>query len=135
MHQLVYISTARVLPTKSEIDDILALSRHNNAQVGVTGLLVCGGMRFLQALEGPTPAVLTTFERIARDPRHFACVVLTSRSVDKLSFGEWAMAYEVTGAVPDGSIMETVNRLTYNLSDPGLKAEFRTFAELHARAA
>ena len=135
MHQLVYISTARKPMNEGEMQAVLAVSRANNARSGVTGLLVSGGTRFLQALEGPTPNVFATYERIQRDPRHFACVVLASRSVDARSFGEWSMAYENGRCTVGPSILDTVLQLTESMSDMGLQAEFRTFAELHAKAA
>lgn len=135
MHQLVYISTARARPSNAELDDILTVSRRNNAANGVSGLLVSGGIRFLQALEGPTPAVFATYERICTDPRHFAFVLLKSGSISERAFGNWSMAHEMAGTVRQTSIVEAVSDLTKNLADAGLKAEFQAFAEIHARAA
>lgn len=114
---------------------MLAVSRRNNERIGVTDLLVSGGGRFLQVLEGPVSNVLATFDRIRADPRHFACLVLSSRSVDQRSFGEWSMAYEATLDSSSTSIVEAVAQMTDQLADEGLKAEFRTFAEMHSRAA
>jgi hypothetical protein len=68
MLQLVYISTSREPITDRLLDDILSTSRRNNDRAGVSGLLVAGGRRFLQALEGPAAAVLATYARIAADP-------------------------------------------------------------------
>ena len=135
MHQLVYISTARSLPSQDQLDHILCSSRANNIRAGLTGLLVSGGGRFLQALEGPTAEVLATFDRIKRDPRHFACVLLSSRSVDRRSFGNWAMAHQSGKSEGEAAILDAVFALTENMADEGLKAEFRTFAELHTKAA
>lgn len=135
MHQLVYISTARVIPTQADLDDILTVSRRNNAASGVTGLLVTGGNRFLQVLEGGVAEVSATYQRICADPRHFGCVVLASRSTDHRNFGNWAMAHEIGRPVSRQSIVEAVKLLTEDMSDLGLQAEFRGFAELHARAA
>ena len=135
MHQLCYISTARVTPTSADLDDILTVSRRNNSASGVTGLLVTGGNRFLQVLEGGVAEVTATYGRICADPRHFGCVVLASRSTDHCSFGEWAMAHEIGRAVGRESIVEAVRLLTEDMSDLGLQAEFRGFAEFHARAA
>ncbi|MFN3946043.1 MAG: BLUF domain-containing protein [Allosphingosinicella sp.] len=136
MLQLVYISTARERPTDAMLQDILAVSRRNNQKVGVTGLLVAGGRRFLQALEGPSTAVSATFDRIRADPRHYAPVVLSCRSVAGRSFGEWAMGYEQGGQPIDGAdLRQIVAELTSPIFDKGLHAEFNGFAELHARAA
>jgi hypothetical protein len=135
MHQLVYISTARPLPSQAQLDMILRTSRTNNDRASVTGLLVSGGGRFLQALEGPTSGVLATFERIKRDSRHIACVVLSSRSVDRRSFGNWAMAHQFGSSEGHSAIVDAVTAMTDNMPDQGLKAEFRTFAELHSKVA
>lgn len=132
MLQIVYISTTRKVLSGGELDDILDISRRNNDAAGVTGLLVAGGSRFLQALEGPTQAVLTTFNRICRDPRHFAVVELANRLVDARAFGDWSMAYQAGGDVATGaSLAEAVERLTAPLEQANLRAEFRGFATLH----
>lgn len=135
MHQLVYISTARETISREMIRDILRVSQANNARVGVTGLLVAGANRFLQVLEGPSREVSATYERIRGDERHFACVLLTSRSVAARAFGEWSMGFQQGGRASDRSLREVVYTLTETLEDKGLQAEFRSFAELHDRAA
>lgn len=135
MHQLVYISTSREEITAETLQDILTVSRINNERAGVTGLLVSGGTRFLQVLEGPAEAVSATFERIAQDKRHFACVVLASKSVSERAFGDWSMAFKQGSRASDGSLREIIHGITEDLGDPGLQAEFRSFAELHSRAA
>ena len=82
MLTLVYISTARGEITPAMCEDILLASRRNNPANDITGLLVAGKKRFLQALEGPADQVRTTYARIAADPRHFACVALGERTSD-----------------------------------------------------
>jgi hypothetical protein len=134
--QLVYISTARQQPTPEELDQILAVSRRNNERAGVTGLLLAGGRRFLQALEGPETAVLATYARISADPRHFAVVQLSCRQLDERQFGTWAMAFEQGGATnPRADLKRTIETLIAPLTDRNLRAQFTGFAEIHARAA
>lgn len=136
MLQLVYISTSRHQPTPEELDEILRVSRRNNAAVNVTGLLLAGGRRFLQALEGPETAVTSTYARIAADTRHFAIVQLSRRIVAERQFGSWAMAYEPGGrATAQIDLARSVEALIAPLTDPNLRAQFAGFAELHARAA
>ena len=63
MLQLVYISTSRApLISDDLLNSVLTVSRRNNAAAGISGLLVAGGRRFLQALEGPRDAVEATDE-------------------------------------------------------------------------
>jgi hypothetical protein len=135
VHQLVYISTARHEIFPDVLREILAVSRTNNARVGVTGLLVAGGNRFLQVLEGPLEAVREIYKRIQQDQRHFALVVLTSRSVSARAFGDWSMAFKQGARASDGSLKDIVFGITENLSDPDLRADFRGFADLHSQAA
>jgi hypothetical protein len=135
--QLVYISTSRQPLDAQALDEILAVSRRNNAAAGVTGLLLSGGRRFLQALEGPEGPVRATFNRIARDPRHFAIIVeLNNREITNRQFGDWAMAYNAGGeAGEDTDLREVVRKLIGPLADRDLRAQFTGFAEIHARAA
>jgi hypothetical protein len=134
--QLVYISTSRQPLDAQALDEILAVSRRNNAAAGVTGLLLSGGRRFLQALEGPEGPVRATFNRIARDPRHFAIVELNNREIANRQFGDWAMAYNAGGeAGEDTDLREVVRKLIGPLADRDLRAQFTGFAEIHARAA
>ena len=128
MNRLLYISTARQAFTDAELTQLLAISRVNNQAVGVTGLLVAGGRRFLQVLEGEDAAVAATFARIRRDPRHFATVVLSDQTVDTRAFGGWAMAYEQGGAAADrGDVRAQVAALVGPIADPNLRAYFEGF--------
>lgn len=135
MFQLVYISTARAPIEPALLDSVLAASRANNAKAGVTGLLVAGTRRFLQALEGPEQAVLDIYSRIKKDPRHHALVLLTGRGVEQRAFGDWSMACERVVEEGDGeTLAETVRRLTDGLADRSLRAQFVGFAELQEQA-
>lgn len=136
MFQLVYISSARQRIAPEMRDQILLASRRNNARNGVSGLLVAGQRRFLQALEGPEQAVLDTYARIRSDPRHHALVLLTGRSVETRAFGDWSMAFEQGGDAADQpDLRATVDALTASLADKSLRAHFLGFAELQGRAA
>lgn len=136
MLQLAYISTAKTLVGQALLDDILDVSRRNNLRCGVTGLLVSGGRRFLQVLEGPDQAVLATYARIQGDPRHRAFVLLTCQQVAERAFGDWSMAHRAGGAhVPDDALQGAVEALTASIADPNLRAQFSGFARLHGQAA
>ncbi|MBV9881912.1 MAG: BLUF domain-containing protein [Sphingomonadaceae bacterium] len=136
MFQLVYISTARQPIVPEMVEQILAASRRNNARNGISGLLVAGRRRFLQALEGPEQAVLDAYAEIKRDPRHHALVLLTGRSVETRAFGDWSMAFEAADeGRPQPGLAATVDALTASLADKSLRAHFLGFAELQSRAA
>ena len=136
MLQLAYISTARTEIDQPLLDDVLAASRRNNQKVGVTGLLVAGGKRFLQVLEGPEAAVLSTYARIQGDDRHRGFVLLSCAKVERPSFGSWSMAYQAGGSAGAGeSLDDVVGALTMGITDRNLRAQFDGFAKLHSRAA
>ncbi|MEG3165939.1 BLUF domain-containing protein [Sphingomonas sp. PB2P19] len=132
MQRLLYISTARKPLPPVDIEEILRISRRNNARGDITGLLVVGGRRFLQALEGPADAVEQTYRRICADPRHFAVVMLSQRATDRRMFDGWAMGYRA-GPDPSGTALpDIVRSLTATIDDPNLRANFTGFADLHA---
>ena len=133
MQRLLYISTARGGVTQPLIDDILRASRRNNAAAAVTGLLIAGGNRFLQVLEGGDLAVSQTFERIQRDPRHFAMVQLSKQAITERSFGNWSMGFARGGGAGTGpaSTAATIAALIAPIEDPTLRGYFTGFAELH----
>ena len=59
-----------VLP--SEIGRIVRISRANNAEQALSGVLMFDGERFCQYLEGPEAAVRKIIATSAADPRHTA---------------------------------------------------------------
>jgi hypothetical protein len=80
--------------------------------------------------------VLDTYARIKADPRHFALVLISCRSVEEPAFGDWSMAHQNGGTAGEGAgLTETVERLTSSLADSNMRAQFTGFAELHANAA
>lgn len=135
MQRLIYISTSRGVITAPELTGILAVSRRNNARVGVTGLLVAGRRRFLQALEGPADAVETTFRRIGADPRHFAVVTLRRDQVRTRTFPDWTMGFQQASAVGEAaSLRAIVEALVAEVENPSIRAYFTGFADVNAAA-
>ena len=133
MHRLLYISTARTILSPEELRQILLVSRRNNGAAGVTGLLVVGGKRFLQALEGPEEAVRATFARIERDPRHFAIVKLADQPTDTLSFQRWSMGFEEGGSGGSSTnLTDQIANIVAPIADASLRAYFTGFARSHS---
>jgi len=129
MLQLVYISS---VTRDADLASILAVSRINNRRDGITGLLYSDGVRFLQALEGPTLAVETAYARISRDPRHNALVILSRREVTAREFGEWAMAERRVGEEAD-HFCARVDRLLGG-TGRNVRATFDSFIKLRCAA-
>jgi hypothetical protein len=133
--RLIYISTTRTAMDEDMMAAILATSRRNNQAVDVTGLLLVGGRRFLQVLEGPDDAVTRTYERICHDSRHYAAVVLSRREIERRSFAGWSMGYQRAGSIHGSSdIADDVAALIVPIGDPVTQAYFAEFARKHAAA-
>ncbi|WP_375396214.1 BLUF domain-containing protein [uncultured Sphingomonas sp.] len=133
MLQIVYISTVAPGVGESEVTAILAQSRRNNADAGITGLLYFDGKRFMQALEGSDLAVRTTLARIADDPRHRAMVTLSSRIIDQSEFGAWAMAARRTERDRD-AVTDRIDQLVAGAA-PVVRAHFEGFARIRPATA
>ncbi len=132
MHRIIYISTARVEPTREMVADILRQSYRNNRRDGLTGLLVVGGRRFLQVLEGDRERLDAAYVRIKEDPRHFALVELGRRPITGRGFGDWDMGCRLLSG---DNLEALVSDLTSQVDDSDVRAQFETFVELHRKAA
>lgn len=93
MYRLVYVSTAERLLSGAELLEILHKSRQNNAALGITGMLLYKGGNFMQLLEGDKARVLTLYETICRDRRHFDVTVMAQRETKTRLFPDWSMGY------------------------------------------
>jgi hypothetical protein len=114
------------------VEDILRQSRRNNRRDGLTGLLVVGGRRFLQVLEGPRELTDAAYVRIKADQRHFALVELSRKRIAERAFAGWEMGCE---QLDGDDLSELVGQLTAKVGDADLRVQFQSFAALHSRAA
>jgi hypothetical protein len=90
---LVYISSERAPFSAKELDALLRNSRERNRVNGVSGVMLYAGGSFMQYLEGPKSAVLTTFERIKADRRHYGIMELICMDIPKREFKDWSMGF------------------------------------------
>lgn len=90
---LVYISEAAEDISYTDIRDILDVSRRNNVQDDVTGLLIFREGHFLQLLEGSEKSVRKTLGKILLDDRNYSLRVLIETQGDQRLFANWAMAF------------------------------------------
>jgi Sensors of blue-light using FAD len=130
LRQLVYFSTAAG-PRQSTLTlaSILTVSRDRNRQSGLTGLLVAGGNRYLQVIEGQPELIDATMERIHRDDRHLGVSVLVDRLIEQRSFDTWSMAFcENPRLEAFATLGDLVNHLRGEVSDPRLRAQLECFA-------
>ena len=89
--RLLYVSRAADTLTPAMIDGIIAQSRKNNPDAGITGLLCHSGNVFMQVLEGGRAAVNATFARIVRDTRHSDVQLLLYEEIAERRFAGWTM--------------------------------------------
>ncbi len=89
--RLLYVSRAADTLTPAMIDAIIAQSRKNNPEAGITGLLCHSGNVFMQVLEGGRAAVNATFTRIVRDTRHSDVQLLLYEEIAERRFAGWTM--------------------------------------------
>jgi hypothetical protein len=94
LHRVLYCSrNCLAETTAADIQDVLRVSRQNNARDEITGALLFNAGGFAQALEGPLDVVEDAFERIQCDERHRDVVVLQSGPIAKRDFPDWTMAF------------------------------------------
>ena len=90
---LIYVSSATRLLSDQELVDILNISRENNKQRNITGMLLYKDGNFMQVLEGPEGAVLELYEAIRKDNRHKGVMLLGVERVEVRSFPAWEMGF------------------------------------------
>lgn len=89
--QLVYISASQIDDRQGELEQILAVSRKNNAEIGVTGVLLHAQSTFFQVLEGDPGKLEPLYQRISKDPRHGDVTELMRKQVHERRFADWNM--------------------------------------------
>ena len=133
LRQITYISTAQVGVGGPLLGTIERKAQRNNVISGLSGLLMFDGVRFLQVLEGEPAAVQSTFDRIAKDSRHFGLVMLSDRELKQRSFGGWAMlCRDVSGESAD--LVELIAPFVRD-ADKSTRALFESFAKIRAERA
>ena len=93
IQQLIYTSDATDDLTDADLKSILESAHRNNAQWGLTGMLLFGRGHFIQVLEGSDDAVETLMARIAADARNTHLRRLMVRTLDAREFADWSMGF------------------------------------------
>ena len=89
--RLLYASRPATPLSAAILDEILAQSRTNNPQQGITGILCFSDNIFIQVLEGGRDEVCETYNKIVRDDRHREVRILTYDEISERRFGGWTM--------------------------------------------
>jgi hypothetical protein len=96
LYTLVYLSSATDALNDEELGNILEISRTNNFQIGVSGVLIYCDGNILQVLEGLEESVYKVFNKIKADPRHTNLITLQSRDISVRNFENWSMGYRTS---------------------------------------
>ncbi|MFZ4573776.1 MAG: BLUF domain-containing protein [Phycisphaerales bacterium] len=90
--RLLYASRAKSPINDELVSSILAQSRKNNPESGVTGILcVCHGEVFMQVLEGGRAEVNALYAKVLRDERHSDVMLLGYDEITERRFCGWRM--------------------------------------------
>ena len=92
-YSIVYISTAIADLEEAALLQLLKQARGFNERAGITGILMYGGGRFLQVIEGCPAAVRRLYARIEADPRHGRLEKLADGLLPRREYGEWFMSF------------------------------------------
>ncbi len=92
-YSIVYMSKAIAHLDEAMLLHLLGQCRLNNAQNGITGVLMYGGGEFIQVLEGCPAAVRRLYARIAADPRHGRLEILSDGPISRREFKDWYMSF------------------------------------------
>lgn len=90
---LIYASTSLHEFDKQELLILLKKACAANAQLGITGMLLCETRNFFQVLEGPESVVVPLFDKISKDKRHRGIVRIIQEPIAARSFGDWTMSF------------------------------------------
>src|SRR4028118_630971 len=101
MFFLVYVSSATRPFSGEDLRVLLETCRKNNAELGITGMLLYKDGNFMQVLEGDEEAVRGLHARIAADPRHRAEITLQEGFAEWRQFPDWSMGFRDLNS-PDG---------------------------------
>ncbi len=93
MFYLVYVSSATRPFSGEDLRALLETCRKNNAELGITGMLLYKDGNFMQVLEGDEEAVRGLYARIAADPRHGGEMILQQGFTEGRQFPDWSMGF------------------------------------------
>ena len=100
--QLSYFSSVSPHWAPFATDAILQVSRKNNMQRQITGILLFDKGQYLQVLEGDPASVLPLFDVIKLDRRHAGVTEIFRQPIAQRDFAGWWMRFQELSQVgPD----------------------------------
>lgn len=135
LYRIVYFSrTADDIDLAERHDQILAVSRRNNAKDAISGALVAGNGFYLQCLEGRRSVVNQAFLRVAQDRRHEGVELLEAVPVHERLFAAWPMLFINVHLTPPVEVSRFTADHTFDpsLMTPTMAVSFVTAAAQYA---
>ncbi len=100
--RLIYRSIAETgTLDRTALAQMVELSQANNDRLGIRGVLLMSGERFLQVLEGPVSFVNELYNKIVKDARHHDVQLVAYDNDCRGFFYDWSMRLIDLDAVPD----------------------------------
>ena len=87
----IYCSAASKGIGEADLKVILAQSRRNNAELGISGMLLLHEGSFFQVLEGEREVVERLYEKIGKDARHQRTTKIIQGPIEERAFASWSM--------------------------------------------
>ncbi|MBF9043829.1 hypothetical protein HKCCE4037_10865 [Rhodobacterales bacterium HKCCE4037] len=100
MYRVIYSSRATRFFSHQGIEALKVTCRRNNAEKGLTGILVFHEGRFFQVLEGEDDVLLEMMQVIGKDQRHTALQLSEHGVIEKRAFQTWRMGYDMPDTLP-----------------------------------
>jgi hypothetical protein len=118
---VLYTSVATRPFSDVDLATLLGEAKLRNDALGVSGILVARGGRFMQLLEGPEFTVSDRIRAIHRDDRHRDFEVLIEETITARRFEGWEMAYK---PLDDASVRDVPGFSTFLADETGFAPSF-----------
>lgn len=100
----------------------------SNALVGITGLLLYDGRRFMQLIEGKASETKSLMRYIERDHRHTNIAKMLDEPIEERQFAGWALRQQSwDGEVTGGSLREQAKEFIRTAKDSRVQAALMGF--------
>ena len=121
MISLTYVSSATVFLNPTELLALLKTARDNNANLGLTGMLLYKDGNFMQVLEGEEAPLRNLYQKIEKDPRHSGLIKLLDQPIETRQFPSWSMAFTNLDTVTPASVPGYSEFLNLSLTEPSFQ--------------
>jgi Sensors of blue-light using FAD len=128
--RLVYRSRATQAMSHADFATLTQRARRRNTQLGISGLLVVDGDRFVQWIEGPDDAVQAVWRSIQRDARHQQIERMAVPPGDERLFARWRMRLASGSSVADAGPTWLLQRAVLDRLQGGPALAVRTLRGL-----